>query len=178
MKRIAFLLVIAATASFASATEPTKEQLANWHQWRGPLGSGASPDGDPPVTWDEKTNVRWKAPLPGRGSSTPIIWGDRVFLLTAIDTRRAADPRDIPKLDPRIVERNLPSNQADPRFDRLTKAPRTYYQSVVLCLDRQGRRRARPARGTSHHPLLRRRLTLHRRPLPLCLLRLARRVLL
>lgn len=57
----------------------------NWAQWRGQLQTGVSPTADPPQTWDaDGTNIRWKTPLPGRGHSTPIVWGDRIFLTTAI----------------------------------------------------------------------------------------------
>ena len=55
-----------------------------WPEWRGPLGTGVAPHGDPPVSWNESTNVRWKVEIPGLGSATPVIWGDRLFLLTAV----------------------------------------------------------------------------------------------
>ncbi|MEO2197834.1 MAG: PQQ-binding-like beta-propeller repeat protein [bacterium] len=55
-----------------------------WPQWRGPDGTGAAPDADPPVSWSETSNVRWKADIPGLGSATPVVWGDRVFVLTAV----------------------------------------------------------------------------------------------
>ena len=61
-----------------------------WPQWRGPLGTGVAPHGTPPVEWSESTNVRWKVAIPGRGSSTPVIWGDRLFVLTAVPTGDAA----------------------------------------------------------------------------------------
>lgn len=57
---------------------------ANWPQWRGPLANGIAPDANPPLEWNESKNVKWKVAIPGRGTSTPIIWGDRVFILTAI----------------------------------------------------------------------------------------------
>ncbi len=56
-----------------------------WPQWRGPLGTGVAPHGDPPVTWSETENLKWKVRLPGRGHASPIVWGDRVFLLTAVE---------------------------------------------------------------------------------------------
>ena len=55
---------------------------------RGPLGTGVAPHGDPPTEWSESRNVRWKAEIPGRGHASPIVWGDRVFLLTAIEGPR------------------------------------------------------------------------------------------
>ena len=58
----------------------------NWPQWRGPLATGVAPHGDPPLRWNEAdgTNIRWKTEIPGRGHSTPVVWGDRIFLTTAI----------------------------------------------------------------------------------------------
>ena len=55
-----------------------------WPQWRGPRGTGVAPHADPPVRWSETKNIRWKIPLPGKGHSTPIVWGDRVFVTTAV----------------------------------------------------------------------------------------------
>lgn len=69
----------------------------NWPQWRGPLGTGVSLDGEPPIEWSEEKNVRWKTELPGRGHSTPIVWGRRIFLTTAVPFG--------PKLPPRMSGR-------------------------------------------------------------------------
>jgi outer membrane protein assembly factor BamB len=56
-----------------------------WPRWRGPGGQNVVPDGPYPDTWSATDNVRWKAPLPGRGNSSPIIYKDRIFLTTAHD---------------------------------------------------------------------------------------------
>jgi outer membrane protein assembly factor BamB len=60
----------------------------NWPQFRGPAAMGIGEGQHPPLTWDVKTgtNVRWKTPIPGLGHSGPIIWGDRVFVTTAISS--------------------------------------------------------------------------------------------
>jgi outer membrane protein assembly factor BamB len=55
----------------------------NWPQWRGPLATGVAPSGDPPTVWSPEENIRWKATVPGHGHSTPIIWGDQVFVTSA-----------------------------------------------------------------------------------------------
>ncbi len=66
----------------------------DWPQWRGPLQTGVSPTADPPTTWDAGgTNIRWKTPLPGRGHSTPIVWGERIFVTAAIPIGPALPPR-------------------------------------------------------------------------------------
>ena len=69
------------------------QQQADWPQWRGPLGTGAAPGASPPLNWDDRTNLRWKTRLAGRGHSTPIVWGDRVFLTTAIPIGEKLEPR-------------------------------------------------------------------------------------
>jgi outer membrane protein assembly factor BamB len=103
--------------------DEAQECLDNWPQWRGPLATGMAPHGDPPLKWDEKTNIKWKVSLPGRGSSTPAVWGDKVFVQAAEDTGRQAAEKDLPR--------------PDPKFDKKTNAPRTYYRFLVLCLDRR-----------------------------------------
>jgi outer membrane protein assembly factor BamB len=97
--------------------------LDNWPQWRGPLANGTAPKGDPPITWDASTNIKWKAELPGRGSATPIVWGDQVFVVTAIKTDRVAGANDLPK--------------PDPKFEKKTAAPTNFFQFVVLSFDRK-----------------------------------------
>src|SRR5256885_14006708 len=88
MKPIAVLFVLTSffLSSFANAaiTPGAAEQF--WPQWRGPLATGVAPLADPPVSWSETEHVKWKVNVPGSGDSTPIIWADRVFLLTAIPT--------------------------------------------------------------------------------------------
>jgi outer membrane protein assembly factor BamB len=56
-----------------------------WSQWRGPDGQGISHETDVPLEWGEGRNVAWKTPIPGRGHSSPIVWGDKVFLTTAVE---------------------------------------------------------------------------------------------
>ena len=55
----------------------------NWPTWRGPDSNGISKETNLPSTWSPTQNILWKAPLPGQGGSTPIIWGDRIFLTSA-----------------------------------------------------------------------------------------------
>ena len=69
------------------------DALHNWAQWRGPLGTGVAPLAHPPVEWSEKKNIRWKVPVPGLGHSTPIVWGDRIFLTAAVPYGEPMKPR-------------------------------------------------------------------------------------
>jgi len=57
----------------------------DWPAWRGPSANGVSGERGLPVEWAETKNVRWKAPLPGPGNSTPVVWGERIFLTQALD---------------------------------------------------------------------------------------------
>jgi outer membrane protein assembly factor BamB len=56
----------------------------NWPQWRGPQGTGVASPGDYPVKFSNTDGVAWKAKLPGVGTSTPIVWGDRIFVTCGI----------------------------------------------------------------------------------------------
>ncbi len=81
MRRSLLLLSILLGAPLAAADS---EPDAWWPQWRGPLGTGAAPAADPPTRWSESENLRWKIALPGRGHASPVIWGDRIYLTTAV----------------------------------------------------------------------------------------------
>ena len=77
-------IVVAAVAAMylPLAAQGTGEKF--WPQWRGPHASGVSRSATPPLEWGEGKNIRWKIDLPGRGASTPVIWGDRVYVSTAV----------------------------------------------------------------------------------------------
>ena len=79
--------------SSAWAQNPNSgEAVRYWPQWRGPLGTGAAPEADPPVHWDESRNLLWKRALPGLGHSTPIVWGDRIYVTAAVPVGEALGP--------------------------------------------------------------------------------------
>ena len=64
-----------------------------WPQWRGPTGNGVAPNTTPPTTWSSSENIAWKTAIPGRGHSTPIVWGDQIFLTTAIPVGQRLPPK-------------------------------------------------------------------------------------
>jgi len=76
------IVVFAIAITFFNRMLPAAE---NWPQWRGPLGTGVAAVGDYPAKFSSTAGVAWKADLPGRGSSTPAVWDDRVFVTCGID---------------------------------------------------------------------------------------------
>lgn len=87
---LAMTCVLAGAADVARDRETTLEA---WPQWRGPLGTGVAPKARPPIEWSETKNIRWKIALPGKGHSTPIVWGERVYLTTAVPYGEPLKPR-------------------------------------------------------------------------------------
>jgi outer membrane protein assembly factor BamB len=65
----------------------------SWGHWRGPSQTGVA-TGAAPVRWSDTSNIAWKVEIPGRGHSSPVIWGDRVFVTTAVPTGRKTEPSD------------------------------------------------------------------------------------
>ncbi len=98
-------------------TPPAGAQPADagryWGQWRGPEATGVARHADPPLTWSETENVAWKVEVPGRGSASPIVWGDRVFLLTAVPV---GDP--VPVAAPEGARRPAPRGRPEARGGR------------------------------------------------------------
>jgi outer membrane protein assembly factor BamB len=122
----------------------------NWPQWRGPLANGLAPEGNPPLTWSETSNVKWKVKLPGRGSATPIVWGDRIFIQTAIATGQKAEAAATPAEPPAPPPPRPEGRGKRPDGKRpeggpggrggggmSTSAPAESYHFVLLCLDRK-----------------------------------------
>jgi outer membrane protein assembly factor BamB len=76
-------LVCLTTAFLLIALTQTSAADSNWPRWRGPTGDGQSTETNIPSKWSA-ADVLWKTPLKGSGQSSPIIWGDRIFLTTAL----------------------------------------------------------------------------------------------
>ena len=62
----------------------------NWGHWRGDGGNSVSTNAKPPTTWSPTENIKWKAQVPGRGSGSPVIWDERVFVTSAVPTSDSA----------------------------------------------------------------------------------------
>ena len=79
--------------------DDSTDATSQWPGWRGPLGTGLAPKANPPVEWSETKNVKWKVALPGTGTSTPVIWQDKIYILTAMpvaETSASAAPPAAP----------------------------------------------------------------------------------
>src|SRR6516225_2756955 len=87
------LLITCLLAGAAGAERGRATAQHDWAQWRGPLGTGVAPDAQPPVEWSETKNIRWKSALPGKGHSSPAVWGEQIFLTTAIPFGEQQKPR-------------------------------------------------------------------------------------
>ena len=78
----AFWMVVIAVVILSNSTFslPASE---NWPQWRGPASDGSANNSAPPVEWSENKNIKWKKEIPGVGHSSPIIWENKIFIMTA-----------------------------------------------------------------------------------------------
>jgi outer membrane protein assembly factor BamB len=76
MNRLSLVLLVLLTSSV---------RAENWPGWRGPRGDGTSAEKNLPTEWSTTKNVKWKAKLPSPGNSSPVVWGDRVFVTQSID---------------------------------------------------------------------------------------------
>jgi outer membrane protein assembly factor BamB len=158
LRILLFVVCLGVILTPASTEEPPTAPKRNWPQWRGPLATGVAPRSDPPVEWSETKNVRWKTEIPGKGHSTPIVWGQQIFLTTALATDKPVDPEVVAAVEERLPEWRR--GQGAP--------PSKVLQFVVMALDRSdGRilwsrtlREAAPHEGThqtaswaSHSPV-------------------------
>ena len=113
---VAFGFTVVTVGALGQAVNP----LAQWGQWRGPLATGAAPKADPPVEWSETKNIRWKTKLPGLGHSSPVVWGNLVFVTTAEMT---GAKKPFTGVTPDGAHNNM-----NPLFD---------HQFAVMAIDRQ-----------------------------------------
>jgi outer membrane protein assembly factor BamB len=148
---IASCLVLIGLAVVAGA-RGAADSSNDWPSWRGPNYNGVVPEADPPVEWSESKNVRWKVELPGPGHATPVVWGDRIYVLSAVRTDRTPESTDasgrtratLPAALPASLQqepqRQQQPQQGSPQQRRGARPPREkpthIYQFVVSAHER------------------------------------------
>jgi len=119
-----------------AANEPND----NWPRFRGPDGNGVAQQATPPIEWGaDSDNLKWKTEIPGKGSSSPIVWENKVFVTTAVDTGKLADGST-----PQADSSDESSAQGDSRGERGRRGrrgrrsapPQTVHEFSVYCLGR------------------------------------------
>lgn len=90
------LLSLISLTAVVLAVGSASSDPAHWPQWRGPFFNGVARTAAP-VEFSDTKNIKWKIAIPGRGFSTPVIWGDRIFLTTAVPTGKGAQPAPPPE---------------------------------------------------------------------------------
>jgi outer membrane protein assembly factor BamB len=81
-----FILSFVVAAAALVGLPEGELEAANWPRWRGPQGDGHAIDARLPLTWSPTENLRWQVDLPGFGHSSPVVWGDKIFLTSATET--------------------------------------------------------------------------------------------
>ena len=113
----------------------------NWAHWRGPTGNGVATNAHPPLRWSSTENVKWKAAIPGRSSGSPVIWEQRVFVVTAVPVGNDAGRQTRPSESTKRPQSQ--GNQGHRRFQGRRRSsggggggqlPKLAFK--VLCFDR------------------------------------------
>lgn len=102
----------------------------DWAYWRGPDSNGMA-SGDAPLNWSDTENIKWKTAIPGRGQSSPVLWGDRIFITTAVQTGPA------PKQESSAAKAAPASKSGRGGFNSAAQGPQAEHKFDVLCIDRK-----------------------------------------
>ncbi len=137
--------ILCATLLIASHVSNTADAASsNWPAWRGPFANGTAPESSPPTEWSDTKNVKWKVKLPGHGSATPAIWGDKVFILAAVGPEKKAEVKPVEPTP--VVNTNTPRGDTNAPGDGRrrrgggmgrSEKPTDKFQFTVVCLDRK-----------------------------------------
>jgi outer membrane protein assembly factor BamB len=123
------LLSLFALGAVALVGGAAKSDPAHWPQWRGPFFNGVARTAAP-VEFSDTKNIKWKIAIPGRGFSTPVIWGDRIFLTNATPTGKSAQPT------PEQAQ-NSGAGRGQGRGPAGGAGGGEEHKFVVMCLDRK-----------------------------------------
>jgi len=110
----------------------------NWPAWRGPRGDGTSLEKSVPVRWSATDNVLWKVPIPGKGHASPIVWGDHLFVVTAIEDRDQRVLLCLNRKDGRVIWRRVVLDAPLEKLHALNSraSGRTRSSSTAITTDR------------------------------------------
>jgi outer membrane protein assembly factor BamB len=125
----------AVRASFVLLLAALSLHAADWPAWRGADGQGVSSEKNLPVTWSRTENVKWRVELPEPGNSTPIVWGDRIFLTQPVGKQRALlclDRRTGKQIWRRDVETRLTDDPTHSTNPYCSSSPVTDGERVIV----------------------------------------------
>ena len=160
--RTAWLLAVTVLTGPAAGAARAEE----WPSWRGPTGDGVSTETNVPVTWSATDNIVWKTPIPGKGHSSAIVWGDRLFVTSAVSSTRmlyAVDrttgqvlwQRAVLRAKPEKINRLNSLASSTPATDgkRVWVSFLDVAKALVVCYDVDGKEiwRRSPGRFTARH---------------------------
>ena len=132
---ICFLLTI------GSVRAPAAPGDEYWPTWRGPRSTGSAVKGNPPVTWSETENIKWKVKSPGLSLSTPVIWENKMFFLTAVPGEKKAAPAPNPAPQQSGSRQRRGGRGGGGRGGRGggfgSRAPSAVHKFDVVCIDRR-----------------------------------------
>jgi outer membrane protein assembly factor BamB len=114
----------------------------NWPTWRGPRGDGTSLEKNVPVEWSATENIVWKVPIPGIGHASPIVWGDRIFVVTALEDQEQRVLLCLNRVNGNVIWRRVvleaPFEKINRLNSRASSTPATDGEKVyVSFLDRK-----------------------------------------
>ena len=166
IQSLVLFLALVITGS-AWAQESSDDAAAHWGNFRGPNFNGLSSTAKPPTQWSAEKNVAWKVAVPGVGSSSPVVWDDKVFVTTAINKEPEKKPPGRPKRK-EIYEKfdenkdgQLSSEErakATDFFREKAQSGLAIHEFVVLCYDRTSGKKlweevvAKGKPSAGHHP--------------------------
>src|SRR4029450_1272199 len=115
LARLSLVIVASTLLGTSSRAQGPRSASRLWAPRGGPAATGVSKHANPPIEWNETKNIRWKVEIPGRGFASPVVWGDRIFVLSAVPVgvsspadhgpRGLAQPRDIHRFNVIALDR-------------------------------------------------------------------------
>ncbi|QEG25003.1 outer membrane protein assembly factor BamB family protein [Mariniblastus fucicola] len=128
---IALLLIVGITVS-------AQEAENNWHQFRGPTGNGVSANATPPISW-KPADAKWKTEIPGSGLSSPVVWNDKIIMLTSVKTDRVKEGAEAAPAQEETRPdqgRGGRGGRGGRRGRRQSPPPSNYHDFFVVCVSR------------------------------------------